>query len=363
MIEEIQATLRAVLVVTTDSAERKRDELESLCHTAGMQSVAWSHFTIRTVNPATLLGKGQLERLCFIAHENAADVIVFNESIPPRIQRNLEEITGLCIIDRQEVILKIFADRAQTKEAKLQVELAQLQYSLPRLTRKWTNLSQQRGGVRGSKGSGEKKLELERRNARIRIANLKKRIDEIAVTRGVRRRGRELNGIPVFAVVGYTNSGKSTLLNRLSGAGVLAQDMLFATLDTTTRRITFKDGEQVLVTDTVGFVSDLPHELVDAFRSTLEETTLSDALIVVLDASSPDMLLHWETTKQVLSELNAFEKPRLVILNKYDLVTEENMFAIQAFLAYGEHTLCMSVLNDSPERILREIWIFMHRNS
>jgi len=350
--------MRAVLVVCDDNlsdAERKRDELESLCSTAGIRTVGWSNFKVKAINPATYIGKGQLSRLLWLAQENEADLIVFNNALSPRIQRNLETETDLCVIDRQEIILQIFAQRAQTREASLQVQLARLQYSLPRLTRRWANLSQQRGGVRGSKGSGEKQLELDRRAAQNRINILKKRIAEISVQRNVQRHGRSINDIASVAIAGYTNSGKSTLLNRLSGAGVLAQNMLFATLDTTTRRISLKDGTPVLLTDTVGFVSDLPHELVDAFRSTLEEAALADALIIVLDASSPDLLLHWETTKEVLTSLNAFDKPKLVILNKMDLVTDENMFAVQAFMAKGEKTLSMSVLNDSMDPLLEEI--------
>jgi len=350
--------MRAVLVVCDDNlsdAERKRDELESLCSTAGIRTVGWSHFKVKAINPATYIGKGQLERLLWQAQENEADLIVFNNALSPRIQRNLETETDLCVIDRQEIILQIFAQRAQTREASLQVQLARLQYSLPRLTRRWANLSQQRGGVRGSKGSGEKQLELDRRAAQNRINILKKRIAEISVQRSVQRHGRAINDIASVAIAGYTNSGKSTLLNRLSGAGVLAQNMLFATLDTTTRRISLKNGTPVLLTDTVGFVSDLPHELVDAFRSTLEEAALADALIIVLDASSPNLLLHWETTKEVLTSLNAFDKPKLVILNKMDLVTEENMFAVQAFMAKGERTLCMSVKTDSMDVVLEEI--------
>jgi len=358
MNEEIQGTMRATLVVCEDNlpdAERKRDELESLCSTAGIKTVGWSHFKVKAINPATYIGKGQLERLMWQAQETESDLIVFNNSLSPRIQRNLEQQTDLCVIDRQEIILQIFSQRAQTREAVLQVQLARLQYSLPRLTRRWANLSQQRGGVRGSKGSGEKQLELDRRAAQNRINVLKKRIAQISVQRNVQRHGRTINEIPSFAIAGYTNSGKSTLLNRLSGAGVLAQNMLFATLDTTTRRIALKDGTPVLVTDTVGFVSDLPHELVDAFRSTLEETALADALIIVLDASSPDLLIHWETTKEVLTSLDAFDKPRLVVLNKADLLTEENMFAVQAFMAKGERTLCMSVLNDNLDELYRQM--------
>ncbi|MBQ6672860.1 MAG: GTPase HflX, partial [Spirochaetales bacterium] len=276
--------------------------------------------------------------------------------VSPRIQRNLEEILDTAVVDRQEIILQIFADRATTREARLQVELAQLQYSLPRLKRRWGQLSQQRGGVKGAKGSGEKQLELDRRQAQARIVRLKKEIEEIGKSRSIQRRNRLKGDLPCVAIVGYTNSGKSTLLNRISDADVLSEDKLFATLDPTTRKVFLPDGRFALFTDTVGFVSDLPHELVDAFRSTLEEAVLADMLLIVLDASREDFMMCWETTKTVLEQLGAFDKPRLVLLNKMDSVTEQALFAINAFALTGERFLKVSVRKD-PDMgcVLKEI--------
>ena len=360
--QDIFKRVTALLVVTSDqapnrtSAQRNRDELESLCLTLGIRSAAWDFFNIRSFNSATYIGSGQVQRLACIADENQCNLIVFNNSISPRIQRNLETILDIAVVDRQEIILQIFADRATTREARLQVELAQLQYSLPRLKRKWADLSQQRGGVKGAKGSGEKQLELDKRTAQERIVRLKKEIAQIGKSRDVQRRNRTSGNVRNVAIVGYTNSGKSTLLNRISDANVLSENKLFATLDPTTRRVRLPGGETVLFTDTVGFVSDLPHELVDAFRSTLEEAVLADLLLIVLDASRDDFLMCWETTKSVLEDLGAFEKPRLVLLNKMDLVPEEAMFAINSFTLSGERCIKVSVKEDSSmENVLSTI--------
>lgn len=351
--QDIFSSVTAFLVVTSDqassrtAAERHRDELESLCSTLGIRCAAWDYFNVRSFNSATYIGSGQLVRLAWNAQENQCNLIVFNNSISPRIQRNLEEMLGIAVVDRQEIILQIFADRATTREARLQVELAQLQYSLPRLKRRWADLSQQRGGVKGSKGSGEKQLELDRRQAQARIVRLKREIAEIGRSREIQRRNRTSGNIANVAIVGYTNSGKSTLLNRISDAQVLSQDMLFATLDPTTRRVRLPDGNFALFTDTVGFVRDLPHELVEAFKSTLDEAVIADVLLIVLDASRDDFISCWETTRDVLEQLGAFEKPRLVLLNKMDRATEESMFAINTFSASGERCMKVSVTADA----------------
>lgn len=360
--QDVFKKITAILVVTSDqapsrtAAERNRDELEDLCSTLGINVAAWDYFNVRSFNSATYIGSGQVERLLFNAQENQCNLVVFNNSVSPRIQRNLEEILQIAVVDRQEIILQIFANRATTREARLQVELAQLQYSLPRLKRKWADLSQQRGGVKGAKGSGEKQLELDKRQAQQRIVRLKKEIAEIGKSRDVQRRNRTTKNVRNVAIVGYTNSGKSTLLNRIADADVLSEDKLFATLDPTTRRVHMPSGEDVLFTDTVGFVSDLPHELVDAFKSTLEEAVLADMLLIVLDASREDFLMCWETTREVLESLKAFDKPRLVLLNKMDIVTEETAFAINSFCLSGEKCLKISVRKDpSMEGVLNEI--------
>lgn len=359
--QDVFQKIKAVLVVTSiqsgseQDAERRRDELESLCLTAGIKSVGWQYVKVREVNPATYIGSGQLARITALAQDTGANLIVFNEAISPRIQRNMEVATGTCVVDRQEIILQIFANRATTKEARLQVELAQLQYSLPRLTRKWAKLSQQRGGVKGSKGSGEKQLELDRRTAQNRISRLKKDISQISKQRSVQRHGRQIDDIKSVAIVGYTNSGKSTFLNKISQAGVLSEDKLFATLDTTTRKVFMPGAHFVLFTDTVGFVSDLPHELVDAFRSTLEEASLADMLLIILDASREDLMMCWETTQSTLESIGASEIPKMILLNKMDKVSDENMFAIQAFCAKEKETICVSVLDDNMRDILSKI--------
>ena len=350
--QDIFKKITAMLVVTSDqassrtAAQRNRDELEDLCSTLGIKTAAWDYFNIRSFNSATYIGSGQVQRLAWIAQENQCNLIVFNNAISPRIQRNLEQILEIAVVDRQEIILQIFADRATTREARLQVELAQLQYSLPRLKRRWADLSQQRGGVKGAKGSGEKQLELDRRQAQARIVRLKREIEEIGKSRDVQRRNRKQGNVPNVAIVGYTNSGKSTLLNRISDANVLSEDKLFATLDPTTRRVHLPGGGTALFTDTVGFVSDLPHELVDSFKSTLEEAVLADVLLIVLDASRDDFMMCWETTRNVLEDLGAFGKPRLVLLNKMDLVAEETLFAVNTFCLSGERCLKVSVKDD-----------------
>ena len=367
--QDIFSRIRAMLVVTSDQASSKiqvqrcRDELEALCSTVGIQVGGWLYFPIREFNSATYLGKGQVEKLAFMAQESESNLVVFNNGISPRIQRNLEQVLDLCVVDRQEIILQIFANRATTREARLQVELAQLQYSLPRLKRKWANLSQQRGGVKGAKGSGEKQLELDKRQAQERITRLKKEIKEISKQRDVQRRNRLQKNVPNVAIVGYTNSGKSTFLNRIADSNVLSKDMLFATLDPTTRRVRLPNGENILLTDTVGFVSDLPHELVDAFRSTLEEAVLANALLIILDASREDLMQCWETTTQVLKSLGALEKPRLVLLNKMDLVTEENLFAVNAFVSTEPNCMEVSILEDkSMKTVLERIGVLVFDN-
>jgi len=276
--------------------------------------------TLRRATPALLLGKGKAEELSALAKEEGADVIVFDAALSPAQQRNWEELSGLSVIDRQEVILEIFADRARTREAVLQVALARMEYSLPRLTRAWTHLSRQRGsGTMG--GEGETQLEQDRRVVRARIVRLKAELANVVQQRAVQRQRRQRVPIPTAAIVGYTNSGKSSLLNALTGAEVLAEDKLFATLDPTTRQLTLPGNRKLLLTDTVGFIRRLPHGLVEAFKATLEEVVVADFLIHVLDVTS----LHWEkhqaTTLEVLAELGAGGRPTITVFNKVDAAT------------------------------------------
>ena len=272
---------------------------------------------LRRPNPALFLGSGKAEEIIALAKADDVDVIVFDEALSPAQQRNWEEQSGLAVIDRQEVILEIFADRAHTREAILQVALARMEYSLPRLTRAWTHLSRQRGkGALG--GEGETQLEQDRRIVRDRIAHLKRELENVVQQRDVQRRKRQRVPIPTCAIVGYTNAGKSTLLNTLTGAGVLAADKLFATLDPTTRQLVLRGNQKLLVTDTVGFIRRLPHNLVEAFKATLEEVVVADFLVHVIDVSNPNFEQHHATTLSVLAELGATAPTIVTVFNKLD---------------------------------------------
>ena len=275
---------------------------------------------LRRATPALLLGSGKAKELCEQAKADGADVIVFDEALSPAQQRNWEELSGLAVIDRQEVILEIFSDRAHTREAVLQVALARMEYSLPRLTRAWTHLSRQRG--KGSMGGeGETQLENDRRTVRDRITHLKAELAGVVKQRGVQRTKRQRVPIPTAAIVGYTNAGKSTLLNTLTGAHVLAADKLFATLDPTTRQLVLRGNQKLLVTDTVGFIRRLPHGLVEAFKATLEEVVVADFLIHVIDVTNPNFEHHHATTLSVLAELGAAEQTMITVFNKIDAAT------------------------------------------
>ena len=310
--------------------EIEEKELKSLVETIFLKPLSSLHFRIAKENPATLVGSGQLEKIAQAIEEEGADLVVFNSVVSPRIQRNLEAALNTCVIDRSEVIIQIFADRAQTREAVLQAELARLEYSMPRLTRRWTSLAQQRGGAKGtrgaSRGAGEKKLELDRRRLKTEIAKLKKEVERVRLQRSEQRKTRLNGDKKIGAIVGYTNAGKSSLLKKLSGAEVFTEDKLFATLDAETRKVFLQTGEkniQILLTDTVGFVSNLPHQLIDAFRSTLEEAALADFLIIVCDAAHPAMPECLEVTKKVLDELSCSDKPSIIAINKMDDVFDE----------------------------------------
>ena len=310
--------------------EIEEKELKSLVETIFLKPISSLRFRIAKENPATLVGSGQLEKMAQAIEEERADLVVFNSAVSPRIQRNLEAALNTCVIDRSEVIIQIFADRAQTREAVLQAELARLEYSMPRLTRRWTSLAQQRGGAKGtrgaSRGAGEKKLELDRRRLKTEIAKLKKEVERVRLQRSEQRKTRLNGDKKIGAIVGYTNAGKSSLLKKLSGAEVFTEDKLFATLDAETRKVFLQTGEkniQILLTDTVGFVSNLPHQLIDAFRSTLEEAALADFLIIVCDAAHPAMPECLEVTKKVLDELSCSGKPSIIAINKMDDVFDE----------------------------------------
>lgn len=299
-------------------AETLLEELVELVGNLGIRVIGQTVVRNREPNPKTFLGRGKTDEL--IAHSKAigADCIVFDQSISPAQQRAWEALGQCCVIDREEVILDIFAERAQTREAVLQVELARQEYNLPRLKRAWTHLSRQRGGGVTQRGEGEAQIELDQRLVRDRIARLKKDLATVRKQRATQRKRRQRVPLPTAAIVGYTNAGKSTLLNRLTQASVLSADKLFATLDPTTRQLLLPSGQKLLVTDTVGFVRQLPHGLVEAFKATLEEAVLADFLIHVVDASSPEAEEHRKTTLEVLDELGAGCSRMITVYNKID---------------------------------------------
>ncbi|MEN9020237.1 MAG: GTPase HflX [Verrucomicrobiales bacterium] len=307
-----------------DEAESLLDELRELVKTLGIGVVDQLLVRVPKSHARYLMGTGKTEEVIDVAKDLECDCIIFDNELTPAQQRAWEQDSNICVIDRQEVILDIFNVRAQTKEARLQVQLARMEYSLPRLARMWTHLDRQGGGV-GARGEGEKQLETDRRLARKRIDRVKAQLEEVRKQRTTQRKERERMPLPHASIVGYTNAGKSTLLNRLTGSSVLAEDMLFATLDTTTRRIELPDGQPLLLTDTVGFIRRLPHRLVEAFKATLEEALLADFLIHLLDASDPEVLATYTTTQEVLAELGAEEKRKLLVFNKVDLVEDNTM--------------------------------------
>ncbi len=288
---------------------------------------------IERINPATYIGRGKLEEIVALRDELLFDLLIFDEELHPNQQREIEEAFGkdIKVLDRTALILDIFAQHAHTREGALQVELAQYEYRLPRLTRMWTHLARQAGGAAGRGGSGgvglrgpgERQLELDRREIRARISHLKREIEEVRTHRREYRRKRRKEGLPVVAIVGYTNAGKSTLLNSLSGSDVLAENKLFATLDPTTRRVKLPGGSDALFTDTVGFIQKLPTELVAAFRATLEEIAEADILLHVVDITHPQAQAQARAVEETLREISAADKPMVVALNKIDQDTSE----------------------------------------
>ena len=293
-------------------------ELTELVENLSLSIVRATLVRLRAPSPALFVGKGKAEELAALAKEDGAEVIVFDSALSPAQQRNWEELAGMAVIDRQEVILEVFADRARTREAVLQVALARMEYSLPRLTRAWTHLSRQRGrGAMG--GEGETQLEQDRRVVRDRIAHLKAELAKVVRQRGVQRTRRVRVPVPTASIVGYTNAGKSSLLNALTGSQVLAENKLFATLDPTTRQLVLPGNQKLLLTDTVGFIRRLPHGLVEAFKATLEEVLVADFLIHVVDITSPHFEKHRATTLSVLAELGAGDRPVVNVFNKVDL--------------------------------------------
>ena len=336
-----------------------RDLVSNLGYGIVESRVVWT----REMQAKYLCGVGKAEEKRELAQQLGADCLILDNLLSPGQQREWEKLTELPVMDREEVILDIFAQRARTREAVMQVDLARMQYALPRMAGMWKHLDRQRGGSGGGKGGGaaargegEKQIEVDRRIAHERIIAIRNELENVRKQRNTQRKERTRQGIPTAAIVGYTNAGKSSLLNMLTDARVLAQDILFATLDTTSRKLELPDGQTLVLTDTVGFIRNLPHRLVEAFKSTLEEAVLADFLIQVVDLSDPDAQRHYETTCEVLAELGAGEKPMIVVGNKVDLLTPAaSELAMQKLAAAVGKGVClrMSVAqNEGSQELL-----------
>jgi len=311
--------LNAACLSREDNAsEESLEELAALLETAGGECMGMVMQNKATPDPRTFIGEGKVQEVKELVQAQGADMVIFDNSLSPSQQRALAEDLGVSVMDRSALILDIFAQRAQTKEGRLQVELAQYQYLLPRLIGMWTHLERQEGAI-GTRGPGETQLESDRRHIRRKIAKLKEELEEVRRVRATQRVRREKNEMPVVAIVGYTNAGKSTLLNALTGAGIPANNRLFDTLDTTTRTLEISDTCTVLLSDTVGFIRKLPHHLVDAFKATLEELSFADLLLHVIDVSNPHWREQAEVVEKLIVELGAEQTPRIDVFNKADL--------------------------------------------
>lgn len=316
------------------------EELEQLLDTLGIPVVGSEIAPLARPRPDLILGSGRAAEIVAECDRLDADCIVFDEDLSPTQQRNWEKLAKRCVIDRREVIIDIFAKRAQTREARLQTRLAQLEYRLPRLRRAWTHLERQRGGAGLRGGAGELQIEMDRRQIREFITSIKRELGDVRKRRSVQRKQREVKPTPNAAIVGYTNAGKSTLLRAMTGANVLVEDQLFATLDPTTRRIVLPNNQEILLTDTVGFIRKLPHGLVESFKATLEETRLADYLIHVVDVTHPKTGEHIEATRAVLKEIEAGDKPTVLVLNKIDRL--ENRADLVGYNDQAEHVVHVS---------------------
>jgi GTP-binding protein HflX len=344
-MHETSKTERAVLVAleteeTGDSLDARLDELAELTHTAGAFVARKIGQRRKTIDPAYLIGHGKADELYAEVNDAQATLVIFDDDLSPTQQRNLGEALHTRVIDRTQLILDIFAQRARTREGKLQVELAQLTYLLPRLGSLYTKFERQQGGIGVRGGGGETKLQEDRRKVRERITELERDLDEVRKQRRQQRSSRRNLPFPTAALVGYTSAGKSTLLNTLSGSEVLADRMLFSTLDPTTRRVVLPDGRGILLTDTVGFIRNLPHDLVAAFRATLEEVTEADFLIHVVDASSPEADRQRDTVLETLASLGAGDKQVITVFNKADLV--EDQYALRSLVATTPNAVYLS---------------------
>ena len=340
------------------------EELERLTQTAGALVVHKYSQQVRSITPATLIGRGKVDEIYAGLQEHQANLVIVDEDLTPAQQRNLENALKVRVVDRSQLILDIFAKRARSNEGKLQVELAQLEYLLPRLTRQWTHLSRLGGGI-GTRGPGETQLEVDRRRIRERIGHLKRRLTTVERTRSLQRRERDEVPFATVALVGYTNAGKSTLMNLLTRAGVFVEDKLFATLDPTTRALRLPRGDKVMIVDTVGFINKIPPSLIEAFKSTLEEVSRADLLLHMVDLANPLYEEQIQIIEKVLGEIGAGEIPTILVPNKVDLASSvplaalktggvSQVFPISALTGAGVDELLVGVgriLDQSKERI------------
>jgi GTP-binding protein HflX len=332
-------------VLSAEEAEASLDELARLADTAGAEPVAIELQRREAPDPALYVGKGKAEELRQLAEALDVDVVIFDDELTPAQQRNLEKLFARDVVDRVALILDIFAQHAHSQEGMVQVELAQLRYRLPRLRGRGLELSQQGAGI-GTRGPGETQLEVDRRRIQRRIAKLERDLGQLARTRATQRKARRRRALPRVALVGYTNAGKSTLLNRVTHAHVLVEDRLFSTLDPTTRRLHLPGGETILCSDTVGFVRRLPHQLVEAFRSTLEEVAEADLLVHIVDGSAPDAEQQVEAVRRVLRDIGAGDVPELLVVNKTDVADPGDVDAL-----LGSHRDSVAVSATTGENV------------
>lgn len=357
----LENTREKAVLVTVDTGvedcDALLDELEELADTAGADTVGRVIQKLECPDSATFVGTGKLEEIKEFAENAGADLLIFDSELSPSQQRNIEKSTDIRTIDRTLLILDIFGQRANSGEGRIQVELARYQYMLPRLSGQGKNLSRQ-GGIGMKRGAGESKLESDRRHIRRRITALKEQLSDIEKRRENQRKRRKKNRLPTVAIVGYTNAGKSTLLNYLTDAGVLAKDMLFATLDPTARGLKLPDGQTVIFIDTVGLIRKLPHGLVDAFKSTLEEAAQADVILNICDVSNPEADEHLRVTNELLGELGCVGKPIISVFNKvdkceYTFLTPKGAVAISAKSGQGVDTLLKTVADALPKTRVR----------
>ena len=338
--------------------EYSLEELEKLARSAGANVVGKFSQHLKRVTPATLIGQGKVEQIQSAVREVKPDLVIFDEDLSPAQQRNLETAFQTPVVDRSQLILDIFAQRARSKDGKLQVELAQLEYLLPRLAGRWPHLSRLGGGI-GTRGPGETQLEVDRRRVRERIATLKLRLKTVERTRAIQRRQRLKVPYATVALVGYTNSGKSTLMNALTRAGVVVEDKLFATVDPTIRCLRLPNGDKAMVADTVGFINKIPHSLVEAFKSTLEEVRSADMLLHVVDMTSPLFEQQIEVVEGVLKEIGAGETPAILVLNKIDITS----ISFQRLVRSGERPVCpiSALMGEGLDRLLEAVGQMLER--